>query len=146
MTMLYAGGDSATITQCAQANLAFSQSTCCTNGATTACNKPYYPEYNKWGFSFTYTDDTAPTWKALKGLMDSGKPLVFLWMWNEGGGHAMVAVGYYEDTTTNTRMVNMIDPWPPNVGKKSSITYASFVGGTGYNYTFGGYYTNVTKN
>jgi len=146
MTMLFAGGNASTITQCAQANAAFSQTTCCSNGGTAACNQPNLPEYDKWGFNYEDSTET-PSWETLKALLNAGKPLLFTWMWTQGGGHGMVAVGFYENTSTSpaTRMVNMIDPWPPNVGTKQSIEYNKWAGGASYGYTFGGYFTNVSK-
>ncbi|MEI8356738.1 MAG: papain-like cysteine protease family protein, partial [Deltaproteobacteria bacterium] len=146
MTMLFLGGDLGKITQCEQANTAQSQTKCCTDGSSAACNKPHYPEYDKWGFTAQYSDSaTPPSWELLKGSIDGGKPLAFGWQWNAGGGHMMVAVGYYEDasTTPAKRMVNVYDPWPVNVGKKQSMTYSAWTGGE--DYKWGGYFYNITK-
>lgn len=152
MTMLFAGGDDATITQCAQANSAFSQSSCCVDGSTTGCNKPYRPRYDSWGFSATkvYNDGASASlaWEDFKTLIDAGKPVAFLWRWRHGGGHYMVAVGYYEDTTIYPaiQMVLINNPWPPNIGKQEAITYAKWVGGPRYNNLQTCYFYDITKN
>ena len=150
MTMLFAGGDPNTITQCAQANDAFTQDSCCKYGDTKQCNKPYYPLYENWGFTaknIYKPEGAALSWTALKGLIDSGNPVAFLWRWKSGGGHYMVAVGYYEDQTTNpvTQMVHINDPWPPSVGEKHSVTYKKWIGGPQYNNLQTCYYYDIVK-
>jgi hypothetical protein len=150
MTMLFAGGDAGGITQCAQANDAFVQNSCCEDGAATKCNKPFYPLYDNWGFTAKegYNDaGAALSWTALKAVLDAGKPVSFLWKWNSGGGHYMVAVGYYEDTTENPvkRLVNINDPWPPGEGKKYSVTYEKWVGGAKYDALQTCYYYDIAK-
>ncbi|MDQ5986156.1 MAG: hypothetical protein CSYNP_01875 [Syntrophus sp. SKADARSKE-3] len=151
MTMIFAGGDQGSITQCAQANDAFGQSGCCMDGGTSQCNKPYRPSYEKWGFraeKVYNAGGAALSWTELKGYIDSGKPVAFLWKWRHGGGHYMVAVGYYEDTTTypTIMMVLINNPWPPDVGKREAITYAKWVGGTRYNNLQTCYFYNIVKN
>jgi hypothetical protein len=139
MTMVYAGGDPSVITQCAEANSAFSQTSCCSNGSTSKCNQPYYPLYDDWGFAATekYRAKGAYlSWDDFKLAIDEGKPVAFLWHWNSGGGHYQVATGYYEDASKSpaTRMVYVNNPWPPNEGEQTSYTYASFIGGPLYNH------------
>ena len=139
MTMLYAGGDPSVITQCAEANNAFSQTSCCSNGSTSRCNQPYYPLYDNWGFTAAnmYSEKGAYlSWNGLKEVIDAGKPVAFLWHWKSGGGHYQVATGYYEDTSTSpaTKMVYVNNPWPPNEGAQTSCTYASFTGGPRYDH------------
>lgn len=150
MTMLFAGGDSKTVTQCAEADNAFGQSSCCNNGETKQCNQPHYPLYENWGFAAreVFKDDGAAlSWADLKGLIDAGKPVAFLWKWNSGGGHYMVAVGYHEDLTATPvkRLVHIHDPWPPEVGEKKSITYKNWVGGSAYDHLQTCYYYNIAK-
>jgi hypothetical protein len=138
MTMIFAGGDSSKITQCAQANDAFEQSSCCEDGSADSCNKTHRPRYENWGFTAikVYQPDGASLrWEALRAEINGGKPVAFLWRWKRGGGHYMVAVGYYENLTTTpaTKMVYVNNPWPPNEGKQESVTYESWVGGTNFN-------------
>jgi hypothetical protein len=151
MTMLFAGGDEAVITECAQANDAFSQTACCASGGTSACNKPWLPMYSNWGFTAKerYASGGAYlSWEAFKSTIDQGKPVAFLWRWKKGGGHYQAAVGYYEDKTTNpvTRMVQVNNPWPPNVGEQSSMTYENWAGGSGYDHTQTCYFYDIIKN
>lgn len=150
MTMLYAGGDASAITQCAEANNAFNQNSCCDDGGTTSCNKPYRPMYADWGFTAEKVFDpygAAMTWGDYKKTIDAGEPVAYLWRWRAGGGHYMVAVGYYEDATTYPpiQMVLMNNPWPPNVGRKECITYAKWVGGDRYNNRQTCYFYNIKK-
>jgi len=150
MTMLFAGGDINSITQCAQANDAFGQSSCCEDGKTKECNKPYYPLYDNWNFTAREVFEpggAALSWADLKGLIDAGKPVAFLWKWKSGGGHYMVAVGYHEDLTADPvkRMVHIHDPWPPDVGEQRSVTYEKWVGGPDYNNLQTCYYYNIVK-
>lgn len=150
MTMLFAGGDSETVTQCGEANNAFEQTSCCGNGETKKCNQPYYPLYENWGFSareVSNDNGAALSWSDLKGLIDAGKPVAFLWKWNSGGGHYMVVVGYHEDLTASPakRLVHILDPWPPDVGEKKSITYKNWAGGSAYDHLQTCYYYNIVK-
>ena len=150
MTMIFAGGEPSTLTQCAQANDAFSQDSCCTDGGAKECNKPYRPLYDNWGFTakkIYNSEGAALSWTALKGLIDAGKPVAFLWRWNKGGGHYMVAVGYYEDLMTNpvTRMVHINNPWPPDVGEEQSVTYDKWVGGPDFNNLQTCYFYDIVK-
>jgi hypothetical protein len=59
----------------------------------------------------------------------------------------MVAVGYYEDLTTDpaTQMVYINDPWPPNVGEQHSVTYEKWVGGPKYNNLQTCFYYDIVK-
>ena len=150
MTMIFAGGDSSTLTQCAQANDAFDQDSCCKDGDSKECNKPYRPLYDNWGFTakkISNSEGAALSWTSLKGLIDAGKPVAFLWRWNKGGGHYMVAVGYYEDSTTNpvTRMVRINNPWPPDEGEQKSMTYDDWVGGPKFNHLQTCYFYDIAK-
>ncbi len=160
MTMLFAGGDSSALTQCAQANDAFSQSSCCANGSTGVCNKPYYPLFDNWGFAAEMVLSTnksgtpwekmkgaALSWTDLKGLIDAEKPVAFLWRWKKGGGHYMVAVGYYEDLTTvpETRMVHIINPLPQGVGERQSVAYDKWIGGPAYTHLQTCYFYNIAQ-
>lgn len=152
MTMLFAGGDAETITQCSQADRALSQDSCCYNGGTRACNRPYMPKYEQWGFTATevYHDLGAyPTWENFKGLINAGMPVAFLWRWTKvGGGHYMVAYGYFENTATvpATRMVYIMNPWPPGVGERQSVTYEKWVGGPRFDNLQTLYFWNILKN
>jgi hypothetical protein len=147
MTMLYAGGDESVITECAEANDAFDQSSCCSNGGTSACNKPWLPIYEDWGFS-AKARSAYLSWDSFKASIDAGKPVAFLWRWKSGGGHYQVAKGYYEDLTTSpaTKMVYVNNPWPPNKGAKTSYTYDNWIGGSKFDHTQTYYFYNIVKN
>ena len=150
MTMIYAGGAAATPPQCTQADDARSQSTCCFDGSTEACNQPNYPRYRTWGYSASqrFSDGGASlTWEAFKASIDSSSPVAFLWKWTASeGAHYMVAYGYSENVTTGRKMVHIMDPLPVGVGTRKSVTYDAWVGGPWYDALQTGYYYNIVKN
>jgi len=137
MTMLFAKGSSDDITQCAQANQALKQTTCCGNGngGSTDCDQPWYPLYSQWGFDSVQHGDGSGlipfSFETLKSTLSSGNPVAFLWKWTNGGGHYQVAVGYSEDTSTNppTQLVHILNPWPVSAGDRITIPYSIWLEG-----------------
>jgi len=59
MTMELLG---ASITQCDEANKRFGRTDCCNNPTPVGCINGGWPEYDKYGFTFSRTSDTALTW------------------------------------------------------------------------------------
>lgn len=138
MTMVFAGGDPDKITQCAEANDAFSQTACCSNGASTDCNIPYFPLYQNWGFDFSLnTNDDGKylidfPFELLKQELSKEHPIAFLWRWASSGGHYQVAIGYSEDTSKDPpdQFVNILNPWPVGVGDTVTIPYSIWLKGS----------------
>jgi len=151
------------VPQCYEANNEFGRNDCCTCPTPSACVQPGWPEFSKWGFnSNTTTWGTPLSWNDVKGQINAGKPFMFSWEWNGGGGHAMVAKGFQEiklkvgPVQLDLQMVVVANPWPPQGrcgpggnaagpfgGDLEIITYSEFVGGAGYNHTHGADIYNI---
>jgi hypothetical protein len=97
-------------TQCRIANAELSQSTCCSDGGSDACNQPWYVDR-----ALTRTGNLAgrcvgqATWEKVRDEIDAGRPVCARVGWREGGGHFVLITGYYE--TAGTRGLNIEDPW-----------------------------------
>ncbi len=140
MCMDFLGYD---ISQCTEANNRFGFTDCCDNPTPQACVQGGWPEFNKYGFTYSITNNAAISWNELVNQIDSKKaPVAFTWAWDGGGGHMMVAIGY-QVTDNGTQYVKINDPWPPNVGKQKYITYSAYVSGSGY--THWDDYYNITN-
>jgi hypothetical protein len=88
-----------------------------------------WPQFGRYGFTAIQTSyGAAITWAQLVTEIDSDRPVAFVWAWQHGGGHMMVAIGY--ETVDNVNKVVINDPSPPNVGNRRSIRYADFVEGS----------------
>lgn len=138
MVMDYLGTN---VTQCDQANKRFGRTDCpCDQcGDDPVANPPCvyggWPEFDKYGFTFQRTSDTALSWTDLTKELSSNKycgktPVAFSWHWDGGGGHMMVAYGFVSVGGTN--YVAIHDPWAPCVGDTRIITYTNWVDGAGY--------------
>ncbi len=140
MTVAYQG---VIITQCQQANLLFGRNDCCINPPNAACVNGGWPNYPAWGFSTQITAwGTALTFDQLVAQIDANLPTNFSWGWTGGGGHIMVARGYKNVNGVNYVYIN--DPWPPNQGGSSWITYAEYVSSN--THTHWQDYYNIIKN
>jgi len=148
MIMDYLNHDTA---QCVQANNRFNRSDCCnidlcpppTESSANACAQGGWPEFNKYGFTFKTTSNTALSWKDLREQISNmhkckKRPFAFSWHWPGGGGHMMVAKGYL--TLQGVNYVVMLDPWSPCVGDERIITYDYYVESTGHHSHWNDYY------
>jgi hypothetical protein len=83
--------------------------TCCTNGASAACNKPWYVDraLTRTGNLATGRQGRA-TWTTLKGEINAGRPVCARIGWQGGGGHFVLITGYDE---AGGRTVEVEDPW-----------------------------------
>lgn len=128
------------VAQCTQANNRFGRTDCpCTQCTNPVSNPPCvsggWPEFDKYGFTFKRTSDTALSWEKLRTELANWKfcgkrPVAFSWHWNGGSGHMMVATGYV--TVEGTNYVAILDPWAPCTGDSRIITYSAYVSGSGY--------------
>ncbi len=130
-----------TVTQCVQANNRFNRTDCPCNqcGPNPQANPPCvnggWPEFDRYGFTFTRTTGTALTEAQLRRELAQGagcgrRPVAFSWRWNGGGGHMMVATGYQVDD--GALFVSISDPLPVCAGSTRILTYAAYVSGGGY--------------
>ncbi len=136
-------GATVDISQCTQANNRFTLSNCCNTPTPGPCVNGGWPEFTKYGFTSSLTNNTALTWAQVKSQIDcSKKPVAFSWHWTGGGGHMMVLTGYAVINGQNWVFIN--DPWPPNQGGQYSITYDDFVAGS--DHTHWNDYYDIRKN
>jgi len=99
------------VRQCDLANWLFSQSTCCSNPGSAACNRAATNAeqsrvYSHWGFSNTPVNSSI-SFTTVKNEICNNRPIKFGWAWTGGGGHALTMRGYYDGTTD---YVYYIDP------------------------------------
>jgi hypothetical protein len=130
MCMEYLG---TTVQQCDEANREFGLTDCCDNPVPNACINGGWPEFDKYGFTFTRTSHAAVGWSDMQQEIScNSRPIAFSWAWTSGGGHMMVAVGYVVIAGTNYVAIN--DPWAPGVGDQRVITYQEYVSGSDHNH------------
>jgi hypothetical protein len=131
------------VQQCDEANKRFGRTDCCNNPVPNACINGGWPEYPKYNFKADMTSDAALSWEDLKKqIYCKKKPFAFSWHWPGGGGHMMVAIGYF--TLEGTNYVSVNNPWPPTGGVQEIITYDSYVGGPAFGHTHWNDYYNIT--
>jgi hypothetical protein len=123
-----------TVQQCVEANNEFTRTDCCNSPTPGACVNGGWPQFDKYGFTFQETSDTALTWTQLQDEISNAagcgsRPFAFSWHWPGGGGHMMVVIGY--ETVGNVNYVEINDPWAPNVGDHRFITYDFYVASPG---------------
>jgi hypothetical protein len=97
-------------TQCLIVNSELGQSACCQNGATKACNRPWYLDR-----ALTLTGNFATrvqgpaSWDDVRNEIDAGRPVGARIGWRGGGGHFVLITGYSD--TEGARQLNVEDPW-----------------------------------
>ncbi len=105
------------------------------------------------GFTFDSTANAAISWNTLvEQISTRHTPVLYGIGWNGGGGHMLVAVGWFSLMGRNWVLVN--DPWPPpsspsigppyTGGGHESLTYEAWVGGPGYDHVTNDDYYNIT--
>lgn len=104
-------------TQCAVANAALGQTTCCQNGNTAQCNQPWFLDL---GLQIVGNLDGVSAGKAtmttIRNQILQCRPLCLRIGWNGGGGHFVAVYGY------SNKRLNIGDPWYGN----SVVTFADF--------------------
>jgi hypothetical protein len=146
MVMDYLGHD---VAQCVEANNRFARKDCCTIQlcpnpvAAHPCVRGGWPEFGKYGFSFKKTTNAPLSWEDLREQISNmpcckKRPFCFTWYWAGGGGHMMVAKGYF--TLGGTNYVAVLDPWAPCQGDEYIITYDYYVESIGNHTHWDDYY------
>jgi len=137
MTAEYIGGGN--VQQCQEANARFGRADCCNSPTPAACVMGGWPDtvYSRAGLTYDRTSNAALSLTYLKRQISQKsacvkKPFAFSWHWNGGGGHMMVARGYLALPFFGLQMVQVNDPWAPNVGNVSWIRYSRYVSGSTY--------------
>lgn len=96
-------------TQCSVVSAELNQATCCTNGGTNKCNKPWFLEnaLQRVEHLDGARIDTHLQFGEVVTEIDEGQPLGVRIGWKGGGGHFVVVDGY----ATASQMVDVKDPW-----------------------------------
>ncbi len=104
-------------TQCAVANTAMGQTTCCQDGSTPQCNQPWFLDQALQivGNLKSWSPGKAALAK-VKAQIGQCRPLCLRIGWNGGGGHFVAVYGY------SGQRLNIGDPWYGN----SVVTYGPF--------------------
>jgi hypothetical protein len=97
--------------QCSVANAELGQTTCCTNGTTSACNQDW-----KLDLALTRVGHLAGpvvvgpvAFTDVEGEVDGGRPVGVRIGWYGGGGHFVVISGY--DDTNGGQQIDIEDPY-----------------------------------
>jgi hypothetical protein len=103
--------------QCTVANSAFSQNTCCANGAANACNRSWYLDRAlQIVGNFDHMMVGRANLQQTVAEIDFGRPLCLRIYWHSRTGHFVALHGY------SGTMVNVADPW----WGPSSVDYYRF--------------------
>ena len=122
-----------TWTQCAIVNAELGQTTCCTNGSSSACNQPWYLDraLTRVGCLLSWASGTL-TFATVKSLINSTRPPCARQGWSGGGGHVMAIVCYFEGLLgllagagSTAKRLRISDPWYGD----SVVDYDVFVSG-----------------
>ena len=151
MTAEYIAGGN--VQQCVEANARFGRTDCCNSPTPAACIVGGWPDglYTSAGLTWDRTTDAALDLSVLKRQISqqkycAKKPFAFTWHWNTGGGHMMVARGFRTVVIPEVQfgrinlpsitfhMVEVNNPWPPNVGTHEWITYGNYVSGADHSH------------
>lgn len=125
-----------TWTQCKMVNAELSQSTCCTNGASSACNSPWYLDraLKRSGNLNTVSSGTI-SFPAIQSQINAKRPIGTRIGWSGGGGHFVIIDGY----NAANQSVSIRDP----IYGSSTYTFTSFA--TKYRQTGSWTHTYKTK-
>jgi hypothetical protein len=119
-------------TQCSLVNNKFGQTTCCTNGGSSACNQPGYPDQ-----ALTTTGHLAstalgkPTLQTIVNQVESGHPVSINIQWTGGGGHNPATDGY-DNRVSATPTIDIQDPWYGPSTQDFNSFPASYNGGASW--------------
>ena len=104
-------------TQCAVANVAMNQTTCCQNGGSAQCNQPWFLDQ---ALQIVGNLNASSAGKAALAKVNTEinacRPLCLRIGWNGGGGHFVTVYGYW------LNRINIADPWYGS----SVVTYGAF--------------------
>jgi hypothetical protein len=115
------------VEQCGEANKVFGRHDCCKKQTPAKCIDGGFPPFGDYLFTFGRTHDTALPFDVIKQEITGGFPIAFSWHWLDDidSGHMMVAVGYMDGDTDDTRKVHILDP-ESSSGDPTYITYNSY--------------------
>ncbi len=124
-------------TQCTVANAEMGQSACCVDGASAACNQPWYLDLalTRVGRLQSVSAGTL-SFATVKSLLDADTPPCARQAWSGGGGHFVAIVCYFRYQSglmsgtgsgppATADRLQISDPWYGD----SIVDYATFVSG-----------------
>ncbi len=118
------------VNQCTQANNYLGQTTCCNASTPIACVKGGWPEFNKYNFTSSNTNNAPLSWDKIRSEIDcKNRPITYTWHWAGGSGHMVSVVGYSVGECNKERFLHINDPLPVNTGSNYTITYAAYSAG-----------------
>ena len=124
------------VIECQEANIAFGQTSCCTNGGSAVCDQGDGGPQSYYNFSY-FSAPATMTWDQLRYQVWSvNKPFMFGWDWVGGGAHIMVVTGYAAGPR-GSEMVEINNPEPVGQGDAQLMTYDEWVQDTDPNDPFG---------
>lgn len=85
-------------------------------------------------YNYAYLPSVALPYSTMKSEINAGRPWIYAYKYNGGGGHLMVGDGYATDNAS-LQYVLVIDPLPVGVGSFRWVTYNEYKGGAGYSYS-----------
>jgi Papain-like cysteine protease AvrRpt2 len=102
---------SAAWTQCSIVNAELGRSDCCSNGASSSCNRPGFLDsaLQRVG-NFSRKSDSPSSDSTVRNEIDTDEPLGARIQWTNGGGH-FVAIYGYDDPDVARLLVAIGDPW-----------------------------------
>jgi len=114
---------------------------CCAPIPAT-CVQGGWPPFDKYGYTWTETPNTALSWAEVKeNLFCRNQAFAFTWLWDVGGSHMMVGSGYVTDGADQFVCVN--NPLPMGSGQFYCHSYNEYVSGT--NHRHGKDFYNLVK-
>ncbi|MFJ6558228.1 papain-like cysteine protease family protein [Streptomyces luteogriseus] len=83
--------------QCFLAEWAFNNSTCCENGGTNACNRPFSTDLALIHLgNYSISSPGAAAYAKVADEIDAQRPVVAVIVWTTNTGHAAAVTGYLE--------------------------------------------------
>ncbi len=104
---------------------------CCSNGSSSTCNQPGWPQFDKYGYSNKQTANGTPlSFEQIQKTLIGNSPIAFAWYWTSGGGHMMTVCGWA--IISGQKFVLVYDPWPVNKGTTKWLAYDAYIKGSNY--------------
>ena len=88
------------------------QISCCPDGAGANCNRPGWPEFRRYGFTFARTRHTGLEWSEVRHeLLDRRAPFAYTYYTSasKDEGHMVVVIGFSSSATGERKLIVM-DP------------------------------------
>jgi hypothetical protein len=122
-------------TQCDLVNAELGQTTCCVNGGSTACNRPWYLDRAliRTGNLASFSSG-ALTFGAVRTEIDNRTPPCARIGWSGGGGH-VVGIGAYLQLGAS-RWLTICDPWYGVSSQSLPIFQSSYQGSGSWTHTY----------